>query len=108
MSTLSETQTLTTLDQSLPVQNIDPRASIQIQLIREAPLKNEEIIELIAFICQAESIDPYIEHIITLHNRYDMSVEVRPLEVEVLSLREKFPPRSLRNFYYALGDVGYH
>lgn len=108
MSALSQNETLTTLGQSLPVQNIDSRASIQIQLLREAPLKNEEIIELISFICQAESIEPYIEHIITLRDRYDMSIEVRPLEIEILSLREKFPPRALRNFYYALGDVGYH
>ena len=108
MTTPSETQTLTTLGESLPVSYLDPRATIQVELLRNAPLKNEEIVELTAFICQAESIDPFIEHVITLRDRYDMTLEVRPLEVEILSLREKFPLRSLHNFFVALGDVGYH
>jgi hypothetical protein len=108
MESLSESQTLTTLGQSNPTTNVDPRSNIQVDMLRNAPLKNEEIIELAAFICQAESIDPYIEHIVALRDRYDMSIEVRPIEIEVLSLRDKFSPRALRNFYYALGDVGYH
>jgi hypothetical protein len=86
----------------------DPRSSIEVELLRVQPLKNEEIVELTSFICQAESIDPYIDHIVTLRDRYDMSIEIRPLEVEILSLREKFPLRVLRNFYIAIADVGYH
>ena len=86
----------------------DPRSSIELDLLRTQPLKNEEIIELTAFICQAESIDPFIDHIVTLRDRYDMTIEIRPLEIEILSLRDKFPLRSLRNFFIAISDVGYH
>jgi hypothetical protein len=108
MATLSENKSFTTLSQILPTPVIDPRASIEIELLRNQPLKNEEIIELLTFICQAEYIEPYTEHINVLRNRYDMTLEMRPLEIEVLSLREKFPLRSLRNFYLAIDDVGYH
>lgn len=86
----------------------DPRTQIQLRLLREAPLKNEEIIELIAFLCNAESIDMYREHITILRDRYDLTVDIRPVEFEVLSLRDKFTLPMLRNFYRALGDVGYH
>lgn len=85
-------------------------SSIQVDLLETAPLKNEEIIELLAFICQAEAIEPYKEHIKVLRNRYDMTLEVsiRTPEIEVLSLREKFNVRSLRNFYVGLEDQGYY
>lgn len=108
MATQSENQVSTTLSQSIPVTNISPQASIEVELLRTQILKNEEIIELLSFICQAESIDPFIEHVTTLRDRYDMSIEVRPLEIEIFSLREKFPLRVLRNFFIAIGDVGYH
>ena len=108
MENLSDNSVSTTLSQSLPSPNMDPRASIELELLRTQPLKNEEIIEILAFLCQAETIDPYIEHVIVLRNNYDMTLEVRPLEIEILSLREKFTLKALRNFFVAIGDVGYH
>lgn len=108
MESQAESKVSTTLSESIPVTNIDPRASIEIELLQTQPLKNEEIVELISFICQSEAIGPFIEHVITLRDRYDMTIEIRPLEIEILSLREKFNLRILRNFYIAIGDVGYH
>ena len=87
---------------------IDPRVNINLDLLRSQSLKNEEIIELLAFICQYDPIDPYIEHVALLRENYDMTLEVRPLEIEILSLRDKFNLKALRNFYIAIGDVGYH
>lgn len=83
-------------------------STIQVDLLRSAPLKNEEIIELLSFICRAESIEPYREHLVVLQEKYDMTLEVRPLEIEILSLREKFDLRTLRNFYQGTGTHGYH
>ena len=108
MENLSDNSVSTTPSQSLPPSNLDPRANIELELLRTQPLKNEEIIEILAFLCQAETIDPYIEHVVVLRNNYDMTLEVRPLEIEILSLREKFTLRALRNFFVAIGDVGYH
>jgi len=82
--------------------------SIDLQLLRDAPLKNEEIVELTAFICRAESTIEYSEHLQLLNERYDMSLEMRTLPVEVLSLREKFNLRTLYNFYLGLQTEGYH
>lgn len=108
MASLWDNSVSTSLGDRATQTTIDPRSQIQLRLLREAPLKNEEIIELIAFLCNAESIDLYIEHIITLRDRYDLTVDIRPIEYEVLSLRDKFPPPVLRNFYRAIGDIGYH
>src|SRR5665648_49086 len=76
--------------------------------LESTPLTNEEIVALLAFICQAENIAPYSEHVRILRDKYDLTVDVRPLEVEVLSLREQFPMRILRNFYTGLNDQGFH
>lgn len=82
--------------------------SIDVQLLRNANLKNEEIVELVAFISQAESIDPYREHLQILLDKYDMTLEMRTLPIEVISLREKFNLRSLRNFYRGIETEGYY
>jgi hypothetical protein len=104
METLSEILTPTILGQ----EDINPQKAVEIELLRAQPLTNEEIVELTAFFCQAESIEPYIEHVQVLRDRYDMTLEIRPLEIEIFSLREKFPLHSLRNFFIAIDDVGYH
>lgn len=83
-------------------------SSIQLDLLQAAQLKNEEIIELVALICQAEAIEPYGEHLRILRDKYDMTLEVRTLELEVLLLRDRFRPRNLRNLYAGLADQGYH
>lgn len=83
-------------------------SSIQVDLLRTAQLKNEEIIELTAFICQAEAIEPFRQHLQILRDKYDMTLEIRPLEIEVISLRDRFKVRNLRNLYAGLGDQGYH
>ena len=82
--------------------------SIELGLLQTAPLKNEEIIELLAFICSAEAIAPFAEHVNILRDRYDMTLEVRSIDIEVLSLREKFPMRSLRNYFEAASDQGFY
>lgn len=84
------------------------RSAIEINLLKNAPLKNEEIIELLAFICSAESIEPYREHVQILQSKYDMTIESRILDLEIFSLREKFPLFSLRNYFVATGDQGFH
>jgi len=86
----------------------ETRSSIDLHLLAEASLKNEEIVELVAFIAAAESVAPFHEHLQLLRDRYDMTLEMRSLEVEVLSIRNKFDTRVLRNFYLALEDQGYH
>lgn len=83
-------------------------SQIRIEDLRNAALTNEEIVALLSFICSAESVTPYSEHVKVLRDKYDMTVDVRPLEIEVLKLRTQFPTRTLRNFYEALGDQGYH
>jgi hypothetical protein len=108
MTSLWDNSVSTSLADRAAQTSIDPRTRVQLRLLREAPLKNEEIIELIAFLCNAESIDMFKEHITILRDRYDLTVDTRPVELEVLSLRDKFTLPILRNFYRALGDVGYH
>lgn len=83
-------------------------SNIQLDRLRSAQLKNEEIIELISFICQAEAIEPFREHLQILRDKYDMTLEVRSLETEVISMRDRFRPHNLRNLYVGLGDQGYH
>jgi hypothetical protein len=82
--------------------------SIDLKLLREAPLKNEEIVELVAFISSAENTNAFTEHLQLLNERYDMTLEMRTLPIEVLSLREKFNLRSLYNFYSGLETEGYY
>jgi hypothetical protein len=81
--------------------------STDLEQLKEAGMKNEEIIDTLSFITASESIEPFKEHIVVLGEKYDMTLEVRPLEIEVLSLREKFSNRQLRNLYLSLGH-GYY
>lgn len=84
------------------------RSTIEIELIAKAPLKNEEIVELVLFISSAESVAPYHRHIQLLRDKYDTTIEMRSLEVEILSIRDRFDMRTLKNFFAALEDQGYH
>lgn len=68
---------------------------------------NEKVIDTLSELTKAESIDPYIDEVKRLYEEYDMSVEIRPLEIQVLSLREKFNNGQLYKLYYALGNQGY-
>lgn len=87
---------------------MDIVSRIEIDSLQKAPLSNEEILELLALICSTESAAPFYEHIRVLHDKYDTTVDVRPLEIEVLSMRDKFSPHALRQLYHALADrVGY-
>ena len=81
---------------------------IDLTLLQSAPLKNEEVIALLSFITLSESIEPYKEHLQILYNKYDMTLETRPLEIEVLSLRDKFSVSQLRKLYLGWDDQGYH
>ena len=70
-------------------------------------LTNEEIVETLSKISNVESIDPYIDQVVRLFSEYDMTLEIRPLEVEILSLREQFSIKQLRNIYFALNNEGW-
>lgn len=81
--------------------------SISVEQLREAELTNEEIIELTAYLCSGETAEPFSEQLLLLDEKYDMTLEMRPLAVEVFSLREQFKPRALRNLFVARKDQGY-
>src|SRR3990172_6288905 len=91
MSTLSETET-----------------SIVLKELLDLPMTNPDILRTLAFYCQGETARPYVQHIGVLEKKYDQSLEIRTIEVEVLSLTELFPLRVLKNYYEATGRVGYH
>jgi len=62
-------------------------------------LTNDSIIDTIAVLCKNESYSLYQDRIISLMNMYDMSIEVMPIHMEILSLRDKFSIESLKVFY---------
>lgn len=86
----------------------ETESSLVLQELKDRPMSNEEILQLLAFYCQGETAKPYIKEIELLEKKYDMSLEIRTIEVEVLSLTELFPVRVLKNYYDATGKVGFH
>lgn len=81
---------------------------MELETIRTAKLTNEQILELMSQFTEAEYIEPYAEHLRLLREKYDMSIEVRSLELEVFSMRDKFNIAKLRKLFEAFGDHGYH
>lgn len=81
--------------------------SLDLTLLNTQPLTNAEIIELLAVICSMENIAPYIEHVNILRERYDMTMEMRRLEIEIMSMRDKFPLPALVNFFKAASDESF-
>lgn len=82
-------------------------SDIDIDLLRTAPLKNEEIVSLLVSFCSLDSAIPYREHIQVLTDRYDMTLEMRPLPLELLSIPSVFNQRMLANYYEALQRESY-
>lgn len=78
--------------------------TVNLQLLTDSVLQNEEIIELLLLFCSCESIQPYREHIRILRDKYDVSLEMRRVESQILSLRDKFKLRQAKNFFSAIDD----
>ncbi len=81
---------------------------MELEAIKTAKMKNEDILEMMSQLTEAEFIEPFSEHLKILRSKYDMSIEVRPLEIEVFSMRDKFSIAKLRKLFEGLGDQGYH
>ena len=85
----------------------DNRSTVNLHLLETQKLKNEEIVALIAFLCSSDPIIPFVKHVNVLRSKYDMTIELRSIDIEVLSLRQDFPLSALRNYYIA-ANHGYH
>lgn len=84
------------------------QTDIELEALRSAKLTNEEILKKMSELTQAEYIEPFSEHLKILRSKYDMTLEVRPLEIEVFSMRDQFNNTQLRKLFEAFGDQGYY
>lgn len=80
---------------------------INLDQLKEADLDNEEIIKLLIDISKVENVKPYTEYFKVLRSKYNEMLEMIPLEVDILAMRDVLNPKQLRNIYVAWEDVGY-
>lgn len=77
------------------------------ELLATAPLTNEEIVALLATICTADDTRPFRDAIQTLTDRYDMTLEMRSLPLQLLSIPEVFDMQMLSKYYTGLQRESY-
>lgn len=73
--------------------------SLTLNSIKNTPLENEDIVDIVSEICRQETVTEYADIIRELVAKYNMDLEMRTFETEILSLRPKFNVLGLRKYY---------